>query len=114
MPIEEALFPAARRPYPATSRKENCELRKPLFAIAGIALLASGLFATGAANAADHRDSPSNTADAAADGTDIFAFRSPTNDKNVVLVFELNGLSAPSDSSKHVFDASRSYPLKDD
>jgi hypothetical protein len=90
-------------------------LRKLLLGLSALTLLASGLFATGATvNAADHRDSPSNVADAAADGTDVFAFRSPTNPDNVVLALDFNPLIAPSDNNTRLIDPGVSYAIKVD
>ena len=51
-------------------------MRKKLFAVAGLALLASATFAS-YAGAADHRDSPRNISNPTADINDVYAFRSP-------------------------------------
>jgi hypothetical protein len=65
-------------------------------------------------SASDHRDSPGNVADAAADGTDIYAFRSPTNSNNLVVALLVNPLIAPSDNATRGFDPNVSYALKID
>jgi hypothetical protein len=50
-------------------------------------LVLSGLaFAPGAARAADHRDAPGTKANGALDINDVYAFQSPTNAKNTVLI----------------------------
>ena len=56
-------------------------MRKKLFAVAGMAMLASAVFAS-FAGAADHLDSPANISNPTADINDVYAFRSPTNANN--------------------------------
>jgi len=48
---------------------------------------------------ADHRDSPINIANAAADINDVYAFRSPANNNNLVVAFTVNPLIVPSDNA---------------
>lgn len=60
----------------------------PLAAVAVIAITA---------NAADHRDSPSVENDPAADITDVYAFRSPANNDNLVVALDVNGLTPPAE-----------------
>jgi hypothetical protein len=78
-------------------------LRKTLFAIAGLALFASGAFASLATvNGADHRDGPMNLANPTADINDVYAFR---NGNNLVVAISINPLIAPSDNlTRGVFD----------
>jgi hypothetical protein len=47
------------------------------------------------AGAADHKDSPATAGDPAADITDIYAFRSPANNNNLVAILNVNPLSVP-------------------
>ena len=86
-------------------------MRRKLFAIAAIALLASAGFAS-IANAADHRDSPLNVANPAADINDVYAFRSGANPNDLVLAISVNPLIAPSDNAtRGVFDNSVTYQI---
>ncbi|MBI4570663.1 MAG: DUF4331 family protein [Chloroflexi bacterium] len=59
-----------------------------------LALVAALVLTT---NAADHRDSPSVEDDPAADITDVYAFRSPANDDNLVVALDVNGLTPPAE-----------------
>ena len=61
-----------------------------------LALAIAALFGL-TANAADHKDSPSVENDPAADITDIYAFRSPANNDNLVVALNVNGLTVPAD-----------------
>ena len=61
-----------------------------------VPLAVAALFAA-TAQAADHRDSPSVEGDAAADITDVYAFRSPTNSDNLVVALNVNGLTPPAE-----------------
>jgi len=61
-----------------------------------VPLAVVALFAA-TANAADHRDSPSVEGDAAADITDVYAFRSPANGDNLVVALDVNGLTPPAE-----------------
>jgi hypothetical protein len=78
--------------------RKELKVRKPLFAIAGLALIASGAFAS-LATAADHRDSPLNVANPTADINDVYAFRSPENNNNLVVAVSVNPLIVPSDNA---------------
>lgn len=87
-------------------------MRKPLFAIAGIALVASGAFASLGASAADHRDSPLNVSNPTADINDVYAFRSPENANNLVVAISVNPLIIPSDNAtRGVWDKSTGYQI---
>jgi hypothetical protein len=89
-------------------------MRKKLFAVAGLALLASATFAS-YAGAADHRDSPSNVANPTADINDVYAFRSPTNANNLVVAISANPLIVPSDNAKRgVFDPAVQFKINVD
>jgi len=69
-------------------------LKRILFLLVPLAAIAA--FAI-TANAADHRDSPSVENDPAADITDVYAFRSPANDDNLVVALDVNGLTPPAE-----------------
>jgi hypothetical protein len=56
------------------------------------------------ANAADHRDSPSVEDDPAADITDVYAFRSPENNDNLVVALDVNGLTPPAEPRNFASD----------
>ncbi len=75
-------------------------MRKLVFGAAGLALLAAvGLASMATVSGADHRDSPLNIANPTADINDVYAFRSPENPNNVVVVLSVNPLIAPSDNA---------------
>jgi hypothetical protein len=84
--------------------KKEIRVRKKLYAMAAIAMLASALFAS-LASAADHRDSPINVGNPTADINDVYAFRSPTNANNLVIAISANPLIMPSENNtRGVFD----------
>ena len=60
-----------------------------------VAALASALLMPLNAFAADHVDAPGIAADTASDITDVYAFRSPENNDNLVVVVNVNGLWVP-------------------
>lgn len=88
-------------------------MRTPIFALAGMLLLASGAFAGATTvNGADHRDSPLNQANATADINDVYAFRSPENSNNLVLALSVNPLIVPADNlTRGNFDPSVQYQV---
>jgi hypothetical protein len=88
-------------------------LRKSILAIAGLALVASGAFASlGVVSSADHRDSPTNIANPTADINDVYAFRSPENNNNLVVALSVNPLIAPADNQRRgVFDPSVQFQV---
>ncbi|HXH23435.1 MAG TPA: DUF4331 family protein [Dehalococcoidia bacterium] len=74
-------------------------MKKPLFLLAGLALVAAaGLGSLATAGGADHRDSPLNVSNPTADINDVYAFRG-ANPNNLVLAISLNPLIAPSDNN---------------
>ncbi|HUF54128.1 MAG TPA: DUF4331 family protein [Dehalococcoidia bacterium] len=81
--------------------------------IAGVlfAVAAAALWALNPASGADHRDSPAAEANAALDITDVYAFRSPANNDNLVVGFGVNGLTAPTSNDSARFNASATYTL---
>jgi hypothetical protein len=86
-------------------------LRKLVFALAGLALLASGGFGA-VAQGADHRDSPLNQSNPTADINDVYAFRSSENNNNLVVAISVNPLIAPSDNAtRGVFDPQVQYQI---
>jgi len=71
---------------------------KYLLGITGLGIILAlvlGLVGVFGAGAADHKDSPTAAGDPAADITDIYAFRSPANNNNVVAILNVNPLSVP-------------------
>src|SRR5256885_9479661 len=59
-----------------------------------------------------HRDGPLATANPTADITDVYAFRSPENNNNLVLAIDVNPLIAPSDNgTRGVFDPTVQYQV---
>ncbi len=69
-------------------------LKRFMFLLAPLAVVAVVALT---ANAADHRDSPSVENDPAADITDVYAFRSPQNNDNLVVALDVNGLTPPAE-----------------
>jgi hypothetical protein len=88
-------------------------MRKLLFALATVALIASGAFASAATvNSADHRDSPLNISNPTADINDVYAFRSLENNNNLVVAVSVNPLIVPSDNNtRGNFDPAVQYQL---
>jgi hypothetical protein len=64
--------------------------------------------------AADHRDGPRTTGDPKADINDVYAFRSPENDDNVVFALTVNPLTTPAQNMSATLDESVSYDLNID
>jgi len=86
-------------------------LRKLVFALAGLALIASGGFAA-VAQGADHRDGPLSQANPTGDLTDLYAFRSPADNNNLVVAINVNPLIVPTDYvSRGSFDPTVQYQL---
>ena len=55
----------------------------------------AGIWAVNNASGADHRDGAAATGSAPLDITDVYAFRSPANNDNLVVAVGVNGLTAP-------------------
>jgi hypothetical protein len=66
----------------------------------------TGMLVAITANAADHRDSPSVENDPSADITDVYAFRSPANNDNLVVALDVNGLTPPAEMRNFAQDVS--------
>ncbi len=60
---------------------------------ATLGLLTAGVVATVDVQAADHLEAPAAAADGRTDITDLYAFQSPTNADNTVIVFAVNPLA---------------------
>lgn len=84
-------------------------LVKPM-AIAAVALAAFSVIGL-PAQGADHKDGPRTTADAKADINDVYVFRSPENDENVVFAVTVNPLTPPAQNTSATLDPSVSYNL---
>ncbi len=80
-------------------------IKRLLLLCAVVATLAGVIMAI-TANAADHRDSPSVENDPSADIADVYAFRSPANNDNLVVALDVNGVTAPADLRNFGQDAS--------
>jgi hypothetical protein len=63
---------------------------------------------------ADHRDSPTTMADAAADINDVFAFQSPSNANNVVFALTVSPFITPAAAATTYFDPAVLYQFKID
>ena len=73
--------------------------RKVIAVIVMAALLATGVYLI----AADHADAPAVTGKTS-DITDVYAFQSPSNTSNMVLVVNIQGLLAPTATAAAKFD----------
>ena len=88
---------------------------KSRLGLAALAVLALGVIiaftmARGASGA-DHRDAPGVESDAPADITDLYAFRSPANNDNLVIALGVNGLTAPADNATTRFSDDVTYTI---
>ncbi len=70
---------------------------------------AAGLLAINSAQGADHRDSPATTGNAPLDITDVYAFRDPTANDNLVVGFGVNGVTTPDQNANARFSSTGSY-----
>ena len=70
---------------------------------------AVGLMAADSARGADHRDGPATTGAAPLDITDVYAFRSPTANDNLVVAVGVNGLTTPDQNANAKFSSTGSY-----
>lgn len=73
--------------------------KKLMMAVVVATICASGVYLI----AADHADAPAVTGKTS-DITDVYAFQSPTNSSNMVLVVNIQGLMAPSATAAAKFD----------
>jgi hypothetical protein len=90
--------------------------RSRWISVAALALVAAavGLGIRHRLDAADHRDSTALTGDPRADIADVYAFRSPANPSNVVLVLTVAGFTPPAEASRTFFDPTVLYEWKID
>ena len=82
-----------------------------LLIILAIALIAVTLTTVDRTRRADHRDSPSVEGDPAADLADVYAFRSPENSDNLVVIMTVNGLTAPPENTTRNFATGVTYNI---
>ncbi len=66
----------------------------------------AGMVVAFTANAADHRDAPAVENDPGADITDLYAFRSPTNNDDLVVALDVNPLTTPAQLRNFAQDVS--------
>lgn len=66
------------------------------------------------ARSADHQDSPAIASDAAADINDVYAFLSPTNSNNLVLVMTVSPFIPPTEAGTTYFSQDVLYQFKID
>lgn len=85
-----------------------------LFLGLAFAVAALALWALSPASGADHKDAPSISNDRPADITDIYAFRSPANNDNLVVVMPVNPLTAPAENAASTFPTDVTFQLKVD
>ena len=83
-------------------------------ALIGLAVVAATAGGVGLVRSADHRDSPTTLADAAADINDVYAFRSPADSNNVVFLMTVSPFITPAAASTTYFDPSVLYQFKID
>ena len=86
-------------------------LTAALFLALAVVIGAATLWAIDSASGADHRDGPAAEANASLDITDVYAFRSPANNDNLVVGFGVNGLTTPDKNASTKFNADASYVL---
>lgn len=78
-------------------------------AAAAVTMLA---LAAGAVVASDHKDGPITTENPAIDIADVYAFRSPANPANLVLVMNVHGFIPPAEAGAVSFDPRLLYEFK--
>ena len=85
--------------------------RNSLLTAMGITIAAGAMFSLQPALAADHRDGPGIEGMPAADINDVYAFRSPTNNDNLVVALTVNPLTAPAQNSTTRFASDVAYNI---
>jgi hypothetical protein len=85
--------------------------RISVVAFMAVALMAGAMLALQSARAADHRDAPGIEGSPAADINDVYAFRSPTNNDNLVVAVTVNPLTAPAQNASVRFASDVSYNI---
>lgn len=71
----------------------------------------TALWAMNSVSGADHKDGPAATGALPLDITDVYAFRSPTANDNLVVAVGVNSLTPPSANSTTTFSSTGSYLL---
>ena len=82
-----------------------------LLMVAIAAVAAFALMSSRALEGADHTDAPGAMGDPAADITDVYAFRSPENPDNLVVVVNVNPLTAPAQNTSRNFASGVAYNI---
>jgi hypothetical protein len=86
-------------------------LTTALFLSLAVLLGSTALLALNTAHGADHRDGPAATGAAPLDITDVYAFRSPTANDDLVVALDVNGLSTPDQAAASKFSSTGSYMI---
>jgi hypothetical protein len=76
-----------------------------------VLLGSTALLALNSAHGADHRDGPAATGSAPLDITDLYAFRSPTANDDLVVALGVNGLTTPDQNANAKFITTGSYMI---
>ena len=77
----------------------------------GIVSMFVALWATGWLEGADHAEAPGVVGDPQADINDLYAFRSPENNDNLVVVLTVNPLTAPPENETRNFATDVAYEI---
>ena len=93
---------------------QQSSFRRRAAVVAGIVVVAATAGTVRLVRSADHRDSPTTMADAAADINDVYAFQSPSNSNNVVFVMTTSPFITPAAASTTYFDPNVLYQFKVD
>ncbi|MDP9180124.1 MAG: DUF4331 domain-containing protein [Chloroflexota bacterium] len=86
-------------------------LTTALFLSLAVLLGSAALLALNTAHGADHRDGPATTANQPLDITDLYGFRSPTNNDDLVVALGVNGLVTPDQNGNVKFSSTGSYMI---
>ena len=82
--------------------------------VGALTALMVGVLAAGGLLASDHKDGPITTENPAIDIADVYAFRSPTNPDNLVLVMNVHGFIPPAEAGSVALDPRLLYEFKID
>lgn len=86
----------------------------PRLRVAAAATVVLAAAAAGGLLASDHKDGPITTDNPAIDIADVYAFVSPTNRENLVLVMNVHGFIPPAEAGAVSFDSRLLYEFKID
>jgi hypothetical protein len=86
-------------------------LTTALFLSLAVLLGSTALLALNVAHGSDHRDGPATTANSQLDITDLYAFRSPANNDDLVVALGVNGLVTPDQNGNVKFSSTGSYSI---